>query len=144
MLYTKEPSPFIVDDLSESWWARASWALLFHLLDDIPGAFMIDGEKRGLDSSKRRNMGRAYNPDEPLRKKSGRKLDLICRDEVKKHDWLVVERMRGWDPQSTKFLREFNHDVLRETVTIAHNRMFDAPASFREECTFVGGYTGSK
>ncbi|KAF9364578.1 hypothetical protein BGX34_001125 [Mortierella sp. NVP85] len=144
MLYTKEPSPFIVDDLSESWWARASWALLFHLLDDVPGAFMINGEKRGLDSSKRRNMGRVYNPDEPLRKKSGRKLDLICRDEVKKHDWLVVERMRGWDPQWTKFLREFNHDVLRETVTIAHNRMFDAPASFREECTFVGGYTGSR
>ncbi|KAF9954443.1 hypothetical protein BGZ65_004000 [Modicella reniformis] len=58
MLYTKEPTPFIVDDLSESWWARTSWALLFNLVDDIPGIFMIDGEKRGLDSSKRRNMGR--------------------------------------------------------------------------------------
>ncbi|KAK3806328.1 MAG: hypothetical protein J3Q66DRAFT_392954 [Benniella sp.] len=50
LLYTKEPSPFIIDDLSELWWARASWALLFHLLDDIRGVFMIHGEKRGLDS----------------------------------------------------------------------------------------------
>ncbi|KAF9202165.1 hypothetical protein BGZ59_002288 [Podila verticillata] len=144
MLYTKEPSPFVVDDLSESWWARTAWALLFNLLDDIPSIFMVDREKRGLDSSKRRNMGRAYIPEEPKHKKCGRKLDLICRDEVLRHDWLVVERMRGWDPQSTKFLREYSHDVVRETATIAHNRLFDVPTSFRKECTFVGAYTGSR
>ncbi|KAF9998085.1 hypothetical protein BGZ79_008231 [Entomortierella chlamydospora] len=144
MLYTKKPSPFIVDDLSESWWARASWALLFNLLDDTPGIFTVDGEKRGLDSSKRRNMGRTYNPEESGHKKCGRKLDLICRDEVQKHDWLVFERMRGWDPRSTKFLRELSHDVVRETVTITHNRLVDVPTSFREKCVFVGGYSGSR
>ena len=72
MLYTKEPSPFVVGDLSESWWARTAWALLFNLLDDIPSIFMVDGEKRGLDSSKRRNMGRAYIPEEPKHNKCGR------------------------------------------------------------------------
>jgi len=41
----------------------------------------IDGEKRGLDSSKRRNTGRTFNPEEPVRKRCGRKLDLIYRDE---------------------------------------------------------------
>ncbi|KAF9979410.1 hypothetical protein BGZ65_006624, partial [Modicella reniformis] len=39
MLYAKESTPFVVNDLSESW-----WALLFNLVDDIPGIFMIDGE----------------------------------------------------------------------------------------------------
>ncbi|KAF9151326.1 hypothetical protein BGX21_008515 [Mortierella sp. AD011] len=125
MLYTKNPSPFVVSDLSESWWVRTAWALLFNLLDDIPNIFMVDGEKRGLDSFKRRNMGRTYIQEEPNHKRSGRKLDLICRDEVLRHDWLVVERMRSWDPQSTKFLREYNHDIVRETATIAHNRLFD-------------------
>ncbi|KAF9091642.1 hypothetical protein BGX27_001995, partial [Mortierella sp. AM989] len=144
MLYTKEPSPLVIGDLSESWWARTAWALLFNLFDDIPSISMIDGEKRGLDSSKRRNMGRAYIPEEPKHKKCGRKLDLICRDEVLRHDWLVVERMRGWGPQSTKFLREYSHDVVRETATIAHNRLFDVPTSFRKECTFVGAYTGNE
>ncbi|GJJ77616.1 hypothetical protein EMPS_09975 [Entomortierella parvispora] len=141
-LYHKEPSPFTIDDLSEAWWARESWAALHDFLHDLPSIFMVDGEKRGLDSSRRRNMGRQYNPEEPARKRIGRKLDLICRDEELLHDWMVIERMRHWDPQSTKLLREFWCDVLRETVTIAHNRMFEVPATFRHSCTFFGGYTG--
>ncbi|KAF9578063.1 hypothetical protein BGW38_006352 [Lunasporangiospora selenospora] len=127
-LYHKDPSPFVVDDLSESWWARESWAVLHDLLHDIPSIFMVDGEKRGLDSSRRRNMGRQFNPEEPARRRCGRKLDLICRDEQLRHDWMVVERMRHWDPQSTKPLKEFGCDILRETVTIAHNRMFEVSA----------------
>ncbi|KAG0232823.1 hypothetical protein BGW42_007906, partial [Actinomortierella wolfii] len=78
-LYHKDPSPFLVDDLSESWWARKSWAALHDLLDDIPSIFMVDGEKRGLDSSRRRNMGREFNPEEPARRRCGRKLDLVSR-----------------------------------------------------------------
>ncbi|KAK3833215.1 MAG: hypothetical protein J3R72DRAFT_233056 [Linnemannia gamsii] len=104
--------------------------------------FMVDGEKRGLDSSRRRNMGRRFNPEEPTRRRCGKKLDLICRDEHLLHDWMVVERMRHWDLQSTKLLKEFGCDVLRETVTIAHNRMFEVSAVFRRSCVFFGGYTG--
>ncbi|KAF9364625.1 hypothetical protein BGX34_000929 [Mortierella sp. NVP85] len=111
-LYHKEPSPFVVDDLSEAWWARESWAALHDLLNDLPSIFMVDGEKRGLDSSRRRNMGRQFNPEEPIRRRCGRKLDLICRDEQLLHDWMVIERMRHWDPQSTKLLKEFGCDVL--------------------------------
>ncbi|KAG0310789.1 hypothetical protein BGZ97_012310 [Linnemannia gamsii] len=139
-----EPSPFVVDDLSESWWARESWAALHDLLNDLPSIVMVDGEKRGLDSSRRRNMGRQFNPEEPARRRCGRKLDLICRDEQLLHDWMVVERMRHWDPQSTKLLKEFECDVLREMVTIAHNRMFEVSAAFRGSCAFFGEYTGGK
>ncbi|KAF9953394.1 hypothetical protein BGZ72_005465 [Mortierella alpina] len=142
-LYRKEPSPFIVDDLSESWWARESWPAWFDLLHDLKGIYMVDGEKRGLDSSRRKNMGRVFQPDEPCRKRAGKKLDLVCRDMLKKHDWLVVERMRVWDPQSTKFLRELGYVILRETITIALNRMSEAPSEFRRTCRFFGGYTGS-
>jgi hypothetical protein len=105
---------------------------------------MVDGEKRGLDSSRRRNMGRQFNPEEPARRRCGRKLDLICRDEQLLHDWMVVERMRHWDPQSTKLLKESECDVLREMVTIAHNRMFEVSAAFRGSCAFFGEYTGGK
>jgi hypothetical protein len=105
---------------------------------------MIDGEKRGIDSSRRKNMGREFNPEEPSRKKIGKRLDLVCRDVVRKHDWLVVERMRVWDSQSTKFLKELGHVVLRETVTITHNRMSEVPSKFRQTCRFFGGYSGSK
>ncbi|KAG0340995.1 hypothetical protein BG000_010545 [Podila horticola] len=142
-LYHKEPSPFVVDDLSESWWARKSWAALHDLLNDVPSIFMVDGEKRGLDSSRKRNMGRHLNPEEPVRKRCGRKLDLICRDEELLHDWMVVERMRHWDPQSTKLSKEFGCDVLRETITIAHNRMFEVSPLFRHSCIFFGGYTSA-
>ncbi|KAG0091017.1 hypothetical protein BGZ93_005339 [Podila epicladia] len=38
---------------------------------------------------------------------------------------------------------ELRHVVLRETVTIAHNRMSEVPSEFRNTCQFFGGYTGS-
>ncbi|KAG0010953.1 hypothetical protein BGZ81_002474 [Podila clonocystis] len=50
--------------------------------------------------------------------------------------------MRNWDLQSTKHLKEFGCDVLRETVTIAHNRIFEVSATFRRSRVFFGGYTG--
>ncbi|KAF9403575.1 hypothetical protein BGX21_002302 [Mortierella sp. AD011] len=43
-----------------------------------------------------------------------------------------------------KILRELNHDVVRETVTITHNRLVDVPTSFGEKCVFVGGNTRSR
>ncbi|KAI1294072.1 hypothetical protein EDD11_008261, partial [Mortierella claussenii] len=143
-LYNKKPSPFIVEDLSESWWARTAWPAWLDLLNDTEGIFMVDGEKGGIDSSRRKNIGRQYNAEEPSRKKMGKKLDLICRDEIQKCDWMVVERMRAWDPNSTKLLKEVEHVVIRETVTIAQNRMSEVPSAFRGACRFFGGYTGGR
>lgn len=42
---------------------------------------------------------------------------------------MVVERMRHWDLQLIKLLKEFGRNVLRETVTIEHNRMFECFSS---------------
>ncbi|KAG0093597.1 hypothetical protein BGZ92_004196 [Podila epicladia] len=80
---------------------------------------MVEGEKRGYESSKRRNMGQVYSPEEIKHKKCG--LDLICHDEI---------------------LREVNRDTIRESITIAHNMLFKVPTGFREKCAFVRDYTG--
>ncbi|KAF9323289.1 hypothetical protein BG006_001595 [Podila minutissima] len=81
-LYAKIPSPFVVD-LSEAFWGRKSWPLLMELLADLDNMYMIDGEKMGLESSRRKNDGRQWTPDtKPRRKRIGRKLDLIARDVV--------------------------------------------------------------
>lgn len=133
-----------MEDLSESWWGRAAWPAWLDLLNDVEGIFMVDGEKGGIESSWRKNMGHQYSVDEPSRKKTGKKLDLICQDEIQKCDWMVVERMRTWDTNSTKFLKEVEHVVIRETVTIAQNRMNEVPAAFRDTCRFFGGYTGGE
>ncbi|KAG0100287.1 hypothetical protein BGZ93_002859 [Podila epicladia] len=82
---------------------------------------MVEGEKRGYESSKRRNMGQVYSPEEIKHKKCG--LDLICHDEI---------------------LREVNRDTIRESITIAHNMLFKVPTGFREKCAFVRDYTGNR
>ncbi|KAG0221284.1 hypothetical protein BGW42_007945, partial [Actinomortierella wolfii] len=112
-LYSKNPSPFITDDLSEAWWARKAWHAWLDLLNDVDGIFMVDGEKMGVDSSQRKNMHRQYSAEESTRKRTGRKLDLVCCDEIQKHDWMVLGRMRTWDTNSSKFLKEVEHIVVR-------------------------------
>jgi hypothetical protein len=134
----------VVEDLSEAWWARQAWPAWMDLLNDVEGIFMVDGEKSGIDSTRRRNMDRQHNPDGTSRKKTGKKLDLICRDEIQKQDWMVVERMRTWDTKSTKYLKEVEHVVIRETATITQNRISDAPSAFRDSCRFSVGYAGGE
>jgi hypothetical protein len=137
------PSPFVVD-LSEAFWGRKSWPILMELLADLDNIYMIDGEKMGLDSSRRRNDGRQWTPDtKPHRKRIGRKLDLIARDVVELKDWFLVERVKDWDETSNKFLKESGCDLIRETHTIMGNRMQDAMnAGFKDEAHFFGVYTG--
>ncbi|KAG0304346.1 hypothetical protein BGZ99_002419, partial [Dissophora globulifera] len=143
--YKKSPSPFLVEDLSEAFWGRNSWPLLMKLID-MNNIFMIDGEKAGLESSRRKNRGRQWEANKPLsRKKSGRKLDLITRDAVEKKDWLIVERMKSWDEQSVKFLRETSCDLFRETRTILTDRVQDAHnRTFRGAARLFGIYTGDR
>lgn len=133
-----------MDDLSESWWGRVAWPVWLDLLNDVEGIFMVDGEKGGIDSCQRKNMGCQYSVDEPSRKKTGKKLDLICQDEIQKCDWMVVEQMCTWDTNSTKFLKEVDHVVIQETITIAQNRMSEVLAAFRDTCHFFGIYTGGE
>ncbi|KAF9344835.1 hypothetical protein BGX34_005282 [Mortierella sp. NVP85] len=145
-LYKKEPSPFVIKDLTEAFWARKSWPLLMELLEDLNNIYMIDGEKCGVESARRRNQGRSWNPEEDTpRKRMGRKLDLIARDVMEKKDWAIIERMKEWDPQSTKFLKESGFDLIREELTILHNRVHEAHNdSFQEQARFFGIYTGGK
>ncbi|KAG0332848.1 hypothetical protein BG000_009689 [Podila horticola] len=133
-LYEKRPSPFLAN-LSESFWGRNSWPLLNDLFFDIDNIFMIDGEKGGLESSRRKNMGRKWIPDgKTAQKRRGRKLDLIARDVLQERDWLIVERMLKWDVTSNKFLKETTIDLLREMHTIQTFRLQDClNTKFKDE-----------
>lgn len=145
-MYRKVPSPFVVQDLSEAYWGRKSWPLLMELLEDQDNIFMIDGEKMGLESSRRRNNGREWKPDtKSPRKLIGRKLDLIARDVQDLKDWMIVERMKKWDEVSNKFLKESSCDLFRETHTIMAARLQDTMnIGFRDEARFFGIYTGGQ
>ncbi|KAF9197595.1 hypothetical protein BGZ49_001891 [Haplosporangium sp. Z 27] len=142
----KIPSPFVVSDLSESFWGRKSWPILMELLDSQPNMYMIDGEKTGLESSKRKNHGRQWKQDSPIsRKKMGKRFDLIGRDVVDKKDWFLVERMKNWDELSSKFLKESGCDLFRETYTIMKHRSQDSTnLTFKDTARFFGVYTGDR
>ncbi|KAF9085577.1 hypothetical protein BGX27_003428 [Mortierella sp. AM989] len=89
-LYISKPCPFGNEDLSESFWCREAWPLIKGLLADVDGLTMIDGEKAGLESGKRRNMGRKVDTESPApRKQAGRKVDLVARDTVNSRDWFI-------------------------------------------------------
>ncbi|KAI8349867.1 hypothetical protein B0O80DRAFT_142460 [Mortierella sp. GBAus27b] len=76
LLYNTKPSPFGNRDLSESFWCREAWPILKGLLADVDDITMIDGEKSGLESGKRRNTGRKVDMESQTpRKQIGRKLD---------------------------------------------------------------------
>jgi hypothetical protein len=145
-MYRKVPSPFVVHGLTEAYWGRKSWPILMDLLEDLNNIFMIDGEKMGLESSRRRNNGRQWKPDTKApRKLMGRRLDLIARDVQDQKDWMIVERMKNWDEVSNKFLKESNCDLFRETHTIMTSRVRDTVnKGFRDEARFFGVYTGGQ
>lgn len=73
-------------------------------LDDIDEASMIDGEKFGLDSTWRRNSGRALSNDGSVeRKRIGKKMDLVACDVTRQLDWMIMEGQISFDPQSSEF-----------------------------------------
>ncbi|KAF9119394.1 hypothetical protein BGX30_003868, partial [Mortierella sp. GBA39] len=144
-IYKKDPSPFVVDNLSEAFWARTSWPLLKELLDDVTGIMMVDGEKAGIESMLRRNKSRKTEGDATSRRRIGRKLDLVARNFIRKEDWFIVESMRTWDQTSPKFLVEANVDLFREMHTIMVHRLQQAKNDeFQRSARFFGLYAGDR
>ncbi|KAF9941402.1 hypothetical protein BGZ65_003799 [Modicella reniformis] len=142
-LYKKTPSPFTIKSLSEAYWARTSWPLMKDLLDDTFGVLMVDGEKAGIDSTRRRNRHRTEE-DASVRRRIGRKLDLVGRNFIRNEDWMIIESMNSWDPTSPKFLTD-NVDLFRELHTIMAHRLKQAwDHDFRGEARFFGVYAGDK
>ncbi|KAG0054547.1 hypothetical protein BGZ90_005957, partial [Linnemannia elongata] len=145
-LYSRNTSPFNINQLGEAFWGRRSWPLIMELLDDVDDVFMIDGEKSGLDSTRRRNSGRALNNDGTVkRKRIGKKMDLVARDITSRFDWMIMERQTSFDPQSSKFLQEHGIGLLRETSTIAKNRVQEKDNSdFNARARFFALYGGDR
>ncbi|KAF9947869.1 hypothetical protein BGZ65_008481 [Modicella reniformis] len=144
-LYTVKPCPFGNKDLSESFWSREAWPIMKNLLSDVDGLTMIDGEKTGLESWKRKNMGRKVDMEAPpARKQSGPKLDLVARDTTNKRDWFVVESLKEWDEVSTEFLGE-DGILIKELHLIASHRLQEQPSpQFRAQARFFAIYSGGR
>ncbi|KAF9904781.1 hypothetical protein EC991_002351, partial [Linnemannia zychae] len=144
-IYKMDPSPFVADNLSEAFWARTSWPLLKELLDDVTGVLMVDGEKAGIESSLRRNKSRKSEGDATSRRRTGRKLDLVARNLIRKEDWFIVESMHVWDQTSPKFLVEANVDLFREIHTIMVHRLQQAKNDeFQKNARFFSLYAGDR
>ncbi|KAF9079998.1 hypothetical protein BGX23_002846 [Mortierella sp. AD031] len=142
----QEVLEYMSADLSENFWARKTWPMLFELLEDIEKIFMLDGEKMGLDSSRRKNQGRGLGSNLSVeRKRIGKKLDLVGRDVVAKLGWFIVGRMKTWDPQSSKVLKELGYHLFKEQTTILLNRLDEtASDDIREKANLFGVYTGGE
>ncbi|KAF9313219.1 hypothetical protein BG003_005481 [Podila horticola] len=143
-LYISKPCPFGNKDLSESFWCREAWPIMKGLLSDVDGLTMIDGEKSGLESGKRKNTGRTVDPEIPTaRKKVGRKLDLVARDTTNKRDWFIVESLKDWDEVSTKYLRELDVTLFKDLHLIASHRLQEqSSAQFHSAARFLSVYSG--
>ncbi|KAK5827662.1 hypothetical protein F5H01DRAFT_399229 [Linnemannia elongata] len=110
--------------------------LIMEQLDDIDDAFLIDGEKSGLDSTRRRNSSRALNNDGYVeRRRIGKKMDLVARNVTHQLDWMIMERQTSFDPQSSEFLREHGIGLLRETSTIGKNKIQGKDDSSSNACS---------
>ncbi|KAK5827665.1 hypothetical protein F5H01DRAFT_317010 [Linnemannia elongata] len=125
-----------LDDEGEAFWGRLSWPLIMEQLDDVDEVFMIDGEKSGLESTRRRNSCRALNNDGYVkRKRIGKKMDLVARAVTRQLDWMIMERQTSFDPQSSEFLREHGIGLLRETSTIGKNKIQGKDDSSSNACS---------
>ncbi|CAO3572852.1 unnamed protein product [Mortierella alpina] len=145
-LYISKPWPFGNKDLSESFWCREAWPIIKVLLSDVDGLTMIDGEKAGLESGKRRNVGRKADAETPTpRKQIGRKVDLVARDTTNGRDWFIVESLKEWDEFSTKFLRELDVTLFKDLHLIASHRLQELPLDqFRKQARFFSMYSGGR
>ncbi|KAF9158065.1 hypothetical protein BGX21_003863 [Mortierella sp. AD011] len=145
-LYKAKPSPFGNKCLSETYWNRQGWPILKELLSDVDGITMVDGEKHGLESAKRKNKDRKIDLETPpTRKLTGKKLDLLARDTTDSRDWMVVESMGGWDEKSTKFLLEADVVLFKELHLIATHRTKEAKSSyFKDNARFISLYSGER
>jgi hypothetical protein len=116
------------------------------LLADVDGLTMIDGEKAGLESGKRRNMGRKVDTESLApRKLAGRKVDLVARDTINGRDWFIIESLKEWDEVSTKFLRELDVTLFKDLHLITSHRLQEQSHNrFRKQARFFSMYSGGK
>ncbi|KAF9196616.1 hypothetical protein BGZ50_009131 [Haplosporangium sp. Z 11] len=116
------------------------------LLSGVDGLTMIDGEKAGLESGKRRNMGRKIDMElsTPC-KQTGRKLDLVAKHTTNKRDWFIVESLKEWDEMSTKYLRELDITLFKALHLVASHRLQEqSNGQFHNEARFFSVYSRDK
>ncbi|KAF9165746.1 hypothetical protein DFQ26_009428 [Actinomortierella ambigua] len=144
-LYSSIPSPFEVNDLTESYWGRVAWPPLKSLLADVNGVTMIDGEKQGYETSRRRNHDRHADMEGGVpRKQAGDKLDTLACDTTNKRDWMIVENCREWDESSTKYLQELEVKLFKNLHLIAAHRLEELKhrPGFADDARFFSIYSG--
>ncbi|KAF8970522.1 hypothetical protein BGZ46_010473 [Entomortierella lignicola] len=145
-LYTTKPSPFGNGKLSERYWMRQGWPLINELLSDIDDITMVDGEKRGAESTKRKGKDRRLDIEGSApRKPGGKKFDCIARDTTNDRDWFLVESMKDWDETSTKFLHENGVLLFKELHLIAAHRVRETnSAIYKDKARFFSIYSGGR
>ncbi|KAF9079337.1 hypothetical protein BGX23_004351, partial [Mortierella sp. AD031] len=143
-LYKMNPTLFGNKEITETFWTREAWPLIKKLLDDVDGLTLIDGEKSGVESARRKNEGRAVGSEgSASRKQLGRKLDLVVRDTFDNKDWFFVESDRVWDKYAIKQLKEMEFVLFKELHLIAMHRLQDQDSLvFRHSARFFAMYSG--
>ncbi|KAF9106210.1 hypothetical protein BGX27_009270, partial [Mortierella sp. AM989] len=143
-LYATGPTPFGNTKLFESYWARQGWPIIKELLSDIDENTMIDGEKCGLESAKRKGKDRRLDLETRApRKPAGKKLDLVARDTTNDRDWFLVESMKSWNETSTKFLHEVELVLFKQLHLIAVHRIKESKSTlFKNNARFFSLYSG--
>ncbi|KAF9345504.1 hypothetical protein BGX34_004696 [Mortierella sp. NVP85] len=145
-LYRKESGPFTAGTLlSEAWWSSHWFSILGYLVDDNESCYAINGEKTGLESSRRKNRHRPEEPVRTTRKKVGTKSDIFIRTlGHTSRDWSVVESRHLWDSFSNKVIGESRIKVARQLHDILFHRAQETAWSnvFLGEAKVVGLVTG--
>ncbi|KAG0257820.1 hypothetical protein BG011_003749 [Mortierella polycephala] len=145
-IYRKESSPFITGTLlSEAWWSSHCFSILGHLVDDVENCYAINGEKTGLESSRRKNRHRPEEPVKATRKKMGTKSDVFIRTlGHTPRDWSIVESGHLWDSFGNKVIGESRIKVSRQLHDILCHRAQETKWSdyFISEAKVVGFVTG--
>ncbi|KAG0188176.1 hypothetical protein DFQ28_005297 [Apophysomyces sp. BC1034] len=140
-LFTKNPTPFAMDNLSEAFEPGRHDLLIKELFDGEPYILMLDGETAWIKPTKRRHKSRKADAAET----PSRRCVRLSRNFVNKKDRFTVESMRTWDEQATKFLKEADVDLFRELHTIMMHRIQEVDSEeFNRNAHFFSIYTEDK
>ncbi|KAG0366531.1 hypothetical protein BGZ54_005219 [Gamsiella multidivaricata] len=146
LLYQKSANPFITGtSLSEAWWATHAFPTLGCLVDDVDNCFAINGEKSGIESSRRKNRHRPEEPVKATRKKVGTKADIFIRTlGHTPRDWSVTESGHLWDTFGNKAIGESREKLSRQLMDILRHRAQECRWNkrFLEGAKVLGFVTG--
>ncbi|KAF9158043.1 hypothetical protein BGX20_003582 [Mortierella sp. AD010] len=134
------PSPFsIVSTPGEAWRINNAWGVTMRLTNGLPHAFILPGEKSGLDSAERKNKN--ITPED--RRRIGDKADLIWRTvSSPEHDWAVAEAVPNWDPIGKKYRYEGTFKLPRQLHDILTARSDELGKKDHLRSEFVSGMIG--